>query len=182
MTYVNAAIAVLFLLALLNLLLTLGIIRRLREYAEVMSTTTTRGPSDLLLAAGDVPGEFSALTIDGETVSLSSLNDGSVVAFLAPHCHPCTEMVPALVERLAGLAGGRPAALTVVLGDQEESAELVARLQPVARVVVEPRRGPVANAFRVRSSPVLYMLGAQGRVTAAGHHLGQLPLPTTAVT
>lgn len=182
MSWVAAAIAVLFLLGAINLLLTLGVVRRLREYADVLSGMKSLVPSggSRLLPVGESPGDFSTLTTDGETVSRSSLRDGSVVAFWGPHCQPCAAKLPALLELLASLPGGRQAALTVVQGGEAESAALVSRLRPVTRVVVEPNAGPTASAFQARATPTLYVLDAEGRVRAAGHDPERLSLAANA--
>lgn len=43
-------------------------------------------------------------------------------------------------------------ALAIVIGNPDQTAELVARFEPVARVVVEPstENGSAAQAFKVR--------------------------------
>ena len=86
-------------LCLLNLLMTFGVIRRLREHTAILAGI--RGSEDMFgLQAGQSPGAFSAVTIAGNTVSnATSLR---MIAFLSSFCSVCPERVPPFVEYLSG--------------------------------------------------------------------------------
>jgi hypothetical protein len=162
--YTVAAIGVVGLLCSLNLLLTLGIIRRLREHTEQLAD---KSPGvDVMLPVGSTVGEFAARTTDGEYVSRQSLSGETVVAFFSPGCAPCEELLPRFVDHVVD---ARNDVLAVIVGPEAEAAEMVTRLRPVAPVVLEgPNSGQVSAAFGVGGFPVICVVAANGRVMAAG--------------
>src|SRR6185369_4424117 len=102
MPIVVAAIAVLTGLVLLNLLLTFGVIRRLREHSEQLAASA---PPRTLPVGAAVP-EFTATTEQGRVVSTATLRShGALVAFMASDCTACTEQLPAVRETIAAANG-----------------------------------------------------------------------------
>jgi hypothetical protein len=170
--YLVGAVVIVGVLALLNLLLTFGVIRRLREHSERLSRPAA-GLPDLMLGVGESPGPFTARTTEGEQVSLQALaGREQLVGFFSPTCQPCKEVAPEFVARAAAI--GPAGALAVVVGGPEEVEDLVTMFEPVARVVVEAvANGAVASAFRVNGFPALCLLDADGVVTASGHEAVQ---------
>lgn len=157
MPYVVAALIVLGAVLALNLLLTFGVIRRLREHTKILEAA--------------VPGssitDFSATTVDGVTLTrdrLSGDSEALTVAFLAPECGSCRSLVP----ELAGWAArqDRERTLVVLDGQVSDPADLVAVLNPVAQVIVERSGTPVASAFKVDAFPSFCVVG-EGRVLAS---------------
>ncbi|MET7301346.1 hypothetical protein [Embleya sp. NPDC005575] len=139
----------------LDLVLTLGVIRRLREHAELLSSGGGSG-DPLDMAVGEEVGEFSTSMVDGEPLTRGMLAEETLVAFFSPGCEPCREKLPRFVEHARTLPGGRDRVLAAVVGDAGEAAAFVAELSPFARVVVEA--GPddaLGRAFRARSYPTL---------------------------
>lgn len=169
MGYLAAAVVLVGVLCTLDLLLTVGVVRRLRAHTEQLSKLSSgaSGPMpDTLLPVGASPAEFAATTSDGEVVSQDSLVGGTLVGFFMPDCPPCKEQLPEFVRYAAELAQGRAQALAVVVSEEGQAAKYVERLEAVARVVVEPHDGPVADAFSVRGFPAMCLLDADGVVTA----------------
>ena len=104
-----AAVVVVGCLCLLNLLLTFGVIRRLREHTSMLTGVGGSEPPPIGLAAGKPPGAFSAVATSGEEVSGAAGLE--VVAFFSSWCSICPERVPPFVEYLSGHhigAGERP--------------------------------------------------------------------------
>jgi hypothetical protein len=165
-------------LTVLNLLLTLGVIRRLREHTELLSARPATGPSDLMLGVGQSPESFTATTTDDEQISPETLGGGQLVGFFSPTCQPCKEKAPLFAEHAAG--GGRTRALAVVVGGPDEVGELVTLFEPVARVVVESSldSGSIAHAFKVKGFPAICTLDGDGVVTASGFDLVEAPKPS----
>ncbi|MDL4776145.1 MULTISPECIES: peroxiredoxin family protein [Thermomonosporaceae] len=165
MPYLVAAVVLLGVLCLLNLLLTLGVLRRLREQAG-------SGHASLFaLGPGSTIGDFTALTTDDEPVSRDTLM--GVVAFFSAACDSCHELLPRFVEHARGQ--GRENVLAIVGGDDPET---VRALTPVARVVqAEFDGGPVARAFQNTLTPALYLVGEGGLVAATGHRVEDMPQP-----
>jgi hypothetical protein len=161
MPYLAAATVLLGLLGLLNLLLTIGIIKRLREHTDLLSTLT-RKPA---IGVGEEVGEFAASTVDGNPVDHSALAGDTLVGIFSTTCQPCRETVPKFVAYARTLPGGRERVLAAVVGTAEDAAGFVAELSPVARVVVEGPTGPVSAAFQVRAYPTVLRLrtGERGR-------------------
>ncbi|MGK5554648.1 TlpA family protein disulfide reductase [Actinomadura kijaniata] len=173
MPYLVAAVVLVGALSLLNLLLTLGILRRMRADALRPGGNAGHGVDPFALKPGSPVGEFTALTSEGDPVTRETLT--GVVGFFSAGCEPCHELLPDFVARAREL--GRDHVLAVVGGDDRD---LVAALTPVARVVLaEPDGGPVARAFRNEWTPALYLVGPDGRIAATAARVEELPVPAT---
>ncbi|AVT35853.1 hypothetical protein C6W10_04575 [Plantactinospora sp. BB1] len=181
-TVVVAVLVVLTTLTLLNLLLTFGVVRKLREHTQELAAV--RPPVTLTVGAR-VP-DFTASTAGGEVVSLASLRAaGALVAFLAPDCSGCQEQLPSVRSALAE-ALETPTAVLVVLTrlhpeqpdrEERERAELVAALgvsDTRAAVVHEPLDGALQSAFQVAAFPAFYLVGTDGRVAGVSNSAAQL--------
>jgi len=173
MSYVLVAMVVVGLIGLLNLLLTFGVIRRLREHTEQLSEL--QHGSDIILSPGATVGEFTAETTDGTRVSRELLAGQTLVSFFSPHCTPCRERMPEFIQYAGTVPGGRSQVLAVVVGAPEDATESVTALTPVARVVVEPDGGAVSRAFAINGFPALCLVDAGGNVLASGSTLDKLP-------
>ncbi|MFI0452098.1 TlpA disulfide reductase family protein [Actinomadura sp. 6N118] len=171
MAYLTAAVVLVGVLCVLNLTLTLAVIRRLREQGEGRSLSPSL---PVALKPGSRPAAFTATTTAGEQVSAASLT--GLVGFFSAGCEPCHALLPHFAERAEKM--GRDNVLAVIGGDGDE--ELVAALTPVARVVVEDHDGPVAGAFRNSWSPAVFLIGPDHTVVAAGGRMEDLPLGSAA--
>jgi len=186
MLVLTAAVVLVGVLCLLDLLLTLAVTRRLREHATKLRRLDHRGArDDDAVSAGRLPapgapvGPFGATTVDGAPVSSDSLADHTVAVFLAPECADCREKVPELVSWAAGYERGRT--LVVVDGRGTDPADVVGPLEPVATVVVvETFERSVIDAFGVNAFPSFCVV-VDGRVTVASMDFSRLPtLPVSA--
>ncbi|MEU5942822.1 TlpA disulfide reductase family protein [Micromonospora sp. NPDC047548] len=182
MPIVVAVLVVLTTLTLLNLLLTFGVIRKLREHTQELAAV--RPPVTLSVGA-QVP-DFTAPTADGDVVSIASLRaSGGLVAFLAPDCSGCQEQLPSVRSALAE-ALDTPTAVLIVLTrlrpapdrDDRERTELVAALGvrgSRAAIVHEPLDGALQSAFQVAAFPAFYLVDTDGRVAGVTNNATQLP-------
>lgn len=158
----TAVVMLLAVFSALNLLLTFGVIRRLRVHDAMLGRTARAGMPDVLLAAGGEPQQFEPVaTTSGAPLTRDDLR-GAVVAFFSHDCAGCREQVPAFVELARTLEPGRVVA--VVAGDPAANRQLVGTLEPVARVTVEPHQGPVQRAFAARGFPAMCVLDGDGMV------------------
>jgi hypothetical protein len=73
MPYLIAGVLVAVTLTVLNLVLTVGVIRRVREHATLLSPRSGSGVPDIMLGVGGTPDAFTARTTDGELVSRETL-------------------------------------------------------------------------------------------------------------
>ncbi|SMD26905.1 TlpA disulfide reductase family protein [Kibdelosporangium aridum] len=177
MTVVIIAVTVLGVLVLVDLVLTLGVVKRLRTHAalieQALSTTDPMPP--IMAPRGAKVAPFEARTVDGKTVSLSDLLDPTLVGFFSTDCPACGENLPAFLDRARVL--GRDRVLAVAHGATDEVADLVAKLGAVARVVTEAPDGPLGRAFSVRGVPALCLVDPAGTVVASASEMAGLPTP-----
>ncbi|MFR9780124.1 hypothetical protein ACL02O_29220 [Micromonospora sp. MS34] len=74
MTYLVTALVVVAALCLFNLLLSFGMIRRLRQHTELLNRPLHEpAERDLVRPVGSTVGEFATTTVDGEPVSRDSV-------------------------------------------------------------------------------------------------------------
>ncbi|MGK5545642.1 TlpA disulfide reductase family protein [Streptomyces sp. URMC 127] len=149
-----AAIVLVGLVCTLDLVLTLGVVKRLREHTEELARLNGVGKAPVI-AVGEAVGDFLATTVDGESLTDDSLTGDTLVAFFSPTCEPCKAKMPKFVEYARALPGGRNQVVATVVGDAEEAAAFVHELSPVARVVVEGHEGALSRAFRAEAYPTV---------------------------
>ena len=100
MTLLAVAVAVVGVLCLIDLVLTLGVVRRLRDHTSrltAMNAAALDIPSDALRAPGTPVDPFTVTDIDGVDRSLGDLAEPTLVAFFAPDCPACEEKLPAFL-------------------------------------------------------------------------------------
>ncbi|GGT03408.1 hypothetical protein GCM10010156_71630 [Planobispora rosea] len=175
-----AALLLVGAICLLDLFLTLGVVRRLREHTAHLEKLMQGGgamPATGLPEAGAVVGAFEARTLDGEEISRDVLSGETLVAFFSPGCKPCLEKLPGFLEHARHRIGGRSLILAIVAGG-DSSEEMVQALRPVSRVVVEDGYdGPVARAFHVSEYPAFCLVDSEGTIVAAEGDVTRLALP-----
>ncbi|MET7303213.1 redoxin domain-containing protein [Embleya sp. NPDC005575] len=177
MPFLIVAVVLVTVLCLLNLLLTFGVIRKLRAQGE--HGHGAQGDvdiSDLVLPVGSTAPAFAATTTAGETVSRDGLG-AALFGFFSPNCRACKERLPQFVEAAREAGDGGRRVLAVVHGDEAETREQVAALAAVAQVVVEPTDGPLGRGFAVTGYPVFGLLAADGTITASGFDPKALSAP-----
>lgn len=169
------AVLVVGALCVLDLLLTFGVIRRLREHTGQLEKLL-QGVPDGTAAVGTTVGPFAATTVDGEPVSRESLTGDTLVAFFTPTCEPCREKLPGFVEYARSLAD-RDKVIAVVAGRADEAQDAVDALTPVARVLLQDDGDVVASAFGITAFPSFVLVDQTGTVRAAELDYARLPVP-----
>jgi hypothetical protein len=166
--FVLSAVLVLF-----NLVLTFGVIRRLRELQQQPLAQDSGLP-----AAGTVIAEFEVTTSAGAKITTKDLADGSyLVGFFSAWCKPCQRLKTSLLENPVG---ERMIAFVDDPAGDEESRVMAAELSAIAAVVIM-RDDAVTGAFNSVSFPTLVRV-TNGVITAAGHRLADIaraPVPVT---
>ena len=176
MPVLASAVVLVGAICLLNLLLTVGVVRRLRVHDQRLAETGPAGRRRL--EPGAAIGPFTATATDGHTVSAAALPPRSVVGFFSPACGPCLEQIPRFVDFASGLPGGREQVLAVVCGPAQDAAPLAGQLEPVARVVVEGTGGALAEAFATMAFPSIFVTDGEGRIRASGGTVDVLDFAT----
>ncbi|MFI5495917.1 TlpA family protein disulfide reductase [Actinoplanes sp. NPDC051859] len=151
-------------LLVLNLVLTYGALRRLREHAQLLNPD--QGPA--IKAAGETVSDFAASTVDAATLTAADLGAGTLIGFFTPGCEPCREMLPKFARVAAAHAAGRTGVVAVLVGDEETTADDARMLASVAQVVVASRAAPIVAAFAVQAYPSICTMGDRGRIAALG--------------
>ena len=167
MAYLTAAVVLVGVLCVLNLLLTYGVIRRLREHNELLAQRPAAVP-ELIAAPGSAVGTFIASTVEGDSLNADELAPGTMVGFFSPGCSACVEQLPRFVDAAAAHPGGQDRVLAVVVGSEDGASEYVSPLSPKARVVVESHGSAIGKAFAVKGYPAFALVGAGGVVAASG--------------
>jgi hypothetical protein len=174
MVYIVAALVLVAAVTVLNLVFTLGVIRRLREHTGLISKGLGHdSPAEGVLAVGERVPAFEATTVDGISLTHRSLAEGAMVAFFSPSCQPCQERLPEFLERAAAAPAD---AFAVVVGDEAETAEMVAKLRPAVRVLTGSAAEPMIKAFDADTFPALYRMADGGVVAASGHSVTVYPV------
>jgi thiol-disulfide isomerase/thioredoxin len=172
-----AVASVVGVVALLNLLLTMGVIRRLRDHTTQLARVSVHA-EDAILPTGSRVGDFSVTTVDGEPVSADGLAGRTLVGFFSPGCPACERLLPAFVAYAESVPGGRERVLAVVAGDSDEAAGHVEALQECARVVRAGHDDELLQAFSVKAFPGVCMVEPDRTVVAAGADLTGFPALT----
>jgi thiol-disulfide isomerase/thioredoxin len=172
MSFLVTAVVLLFLLCLINLTLTLGVIRRLRQAGALVPAV--RRTADHLAVAGSTVSAFAVSTVDGKPMSPAGFTAPTLVGFFAPGCAPCAEILPAFL----GAAAHREA--LAVVDDGADDTEYVSRLSAVALVVRADQAAPLVDAFRVTGFPSVCLVGPGGVILDTGAHLLEQPLEVAA--
>jgi hypothetical protein len=183
MSVLGVAVVLVGLVAAVNLILTMALIRRLRALAERPAGSHSTGfPTRAVLPPGARVGEFAGTDADGHAFSHADLAGPVLAGFFTPGCEPCRLLLPRFVARAGVLtAGGWQVLAVVVVGPDEDAEEYRALLAPAARVVVEAPRGPVQRAFGAQAFPGIVLVGPDRTVVASGADPTVLDtVPTTA--
>lgn len=152
MAVIVALIALVGLMCAIDLLLTVGVIRRLREHSALLARTAKVSPA---IAVGQQIGAFATITIDDESLTQDELGGDTLVGFFSPGCAPCHERLPGFMEYARAMPRGKNHSLAVIVGNAEDASEMVAQLRIASRVVVEGHEGSVNTAFGVESFPTV---------------------------
>jgi thiol-disulfide isomerase/thioredoxin len=174
MAYVVAALVLVGSVGALNLVLTFGVIKRLREHTALLSGGGPRRQPRMMIEPGESPAEFDATTRDGVPVARADVT-GSLVGFFTSTCGPCLERIPQFASYAEASGLPRDSVLAVLVGTPEETAGIAEQLGGVARLVVEPTQGPVGTAFSVIGYPAVCLLDDRGWVRSSGADLSTFP-------
>lgn len=157
----------LWILVLLNLLLTLALARRLNAKASQFGAPADNIPK---LELGQPAPDFVAETLNGSQVSLASYTgQAAAFIFISPTCSPCREKMPVFnaLQPKAKRAG-----IEIVLvsdSDRAETKKFSDDFTTSLPILIAPRAAnPFMVDYKANGTPFYCLLAANGSVQATG--------------
>jgi len=175
MILLSVAVALVAVLCLVDLVLTLGVVRRLRDHSDRLTTLSNFGGDEQTIReAGGVVDPFTATSVTGSEVSLGDLAEPTLVGFFSPDCPACEEKLPMFLSYAKGFPGGKERTLAIVAGEAGGVKYRAALSEVAGAVVVEKELGPVQKAFGTRGFPAFAVV-VDGVIAQATHDVSDLP-------
>ena len=174
MPLLTAAVVLFGAVSILDLILLLGVIRRLRDHAERLSGGAAANLDPGTLGLGERIGSFTATTPTGRLLTREAPPGYRLVGFVKPACGPCEEQLPDFVEVAAHAHTEGVDVIAVVVGTPEEARPMLPRLAGVPTVTVEPLDGELCAAFRAYGFPTYYLIDEEGTIRGVDHRAGAL--------
>ncbi|MFF7023360.1 hypothetical protein ACFY97_20485 [Streptomyces klenkii] len=161
-----------------HLLVTFGLVRRLRAHTDLLDQLTNN--TDRLLPPGTPVPSFTTRTTDGDPLTQADLRHPAAVALLAVDCPHCRTNLPDFVAYVQGAGYSRDHVLAVVTTaehtDPAARRDMLDALAPVATVVCEDAAtGTVTGAFGAQAFPSFYLTHADATLTTGSHAVRRLP-------
>ncbi|MFI6048443.1 hypothetical protein ACIA8C_43020 [Nocardia sp. NPDC051321] len=165
-----------------HLVVTLGLVRRLRAHTDLLAQLADN--TDRLLPTGTPIPAFTAQTVDGDVIDQTNLRHPAAVALLAVDCPHCRTNLPEFVAYIHGAGYPRERVLAVVTTNERTDPtarqDMLDILTPVATVVCETSTdGTVTTSFDAQAFPAFYLTGANATITSGTHAVRKLPNTAT---
>jgi hypothetical protein len=170
MTVLVAAVVLVGALAVLNLLLTLAVVRRLKDAESRRTPQPDSGPP-----VGTAIPEFDADTLDGDRITHDLMGTGrQVFAFYSTTCSACVLSVPHLVDYIRHHDLPPECVVVFVNGAAEHAGPFTGPLTGLASIVVESVQGSVTSAFSVNAYPTIVI--SEDGTMVSRREIGSRPL------
>ncbi|WP_165423559.1 peroxiredoxin family protein [Ktedonosporobacter rubrisoli] len=155
----------LWVVVILNLLLTLALIRRVNTKKESTQSLEVGPP------LGSQAPDFSAQTLNDETMTLEQYaGRPTTFVFVSPGCGPCSEFIPSLTTLVPQMRSTGAELVLVSNGTRAETAEMVRELADEVPVLIATRPdNPFFKSYSITLTPSFCSLDEQGLVLATGH-------------
>lgn len=155
----------LWLLLLFNLALTLALVRRINDKSHSSS-------SEIIgLETGQAAPDFSAQTLDGEKVTLSTYTGRKVAfIFISTTCAPCRTLLPEL-QLLGPQSAQKGVDLILICGDSLEQTQNYVSEQGInLPVLVAPRAtNSFMENYKAIATPSFCFIDEHGKIYIAGY-------------
>ncbi|MDG4788007.1 hypothetical protein O7626_19030 [Micromonospora sp. WMMD1102] len=155
-----------------NTALLVAVVRRLRYQSELLSEVERQGVPARALPRGDTVRDFLVHDTRGRPVT-PVVPAATLVGFFSPTCPSCRRERARFRAVAARWPGGSERVLAVVTGPAA-SARFLRRLDPVARIVVDPDSA-MRQAFGIESFPAIFVLAGAGCLSWTGIHADAVP-------
>ncbi|HZU70663.1 MAG TPA: TlpA disulfide reductase family protein [Ktedonobacteraceae bacterium] len=150
----------LWVLVLVNLILTLALVRRINSMYQPRNS----------LKEGQPAPHFSAETLRGETVTLESFTGRNIAfIFIEPACGPCREALPSY-EYLGPKAARANVDLVLVsTADSERTRRFVDEFNITLPILIAPHdSNPFTKDYLVSGTPAYCLIDTEGKVQSTG--------------
>ncbi|PZT75314.1 MULTISPECIES: TlpA family protein disulfide reductase [unclassified Streptomyces] len=167
MIYLATGLVLVGAVTVLNLMLTLAVIRRLRKHEDERRQQNFVPPESGPETGAALPA-FTAVTLAGEPVTADSLKGRqAALTFLSTDCSACVMAVNDMPEfaRRTGMDASQM--LVVIAGDEADAHRMAEPLAGIATVVVEETGGPLSALYSIRATPTTVLADPDGTVTYA---------------
>jgi hypothetical protein len=174
MPFLVAAVIIVGLLCVLDLVLTFGIVRRLREHTELLAGHRRPAePPVITLASGQVPTPFAALTTEGR--EMTGPDGLRLAGFFASWCPTCPGRVAPFIEYVRAHQIRRDQVLAVLLPGDDGPPAYLGQLAEIAQLSMQDSDSTIIKAFGVSGYPAFCLLGEDGAVVASAFDPAALP-------
>jgi peroxiredoxin len=153
----------LWVVVLLNLLLTLAVIRRINGGGQV---------HQMGLKPGTEAPDFTAQTLDGKIVTLASYTGHKVAfIFISPYCQPCKAKIPDFQAiHVKTRQVGVEWVLVNVAGTLADAQAMVADFKITTPLLYAPRdTNPFIRDYQAGGTPSYCMVDEDGKVLSSGY-------------
>jgi cytochrome c biogenesis protein CcmG, thiol:disulfide interchange protein DsbE len=135
--------------------------------STVPASETTNGKTSAP-QKGFLAPDFSLVTLDGQTVTLSELRGKAVIVnFWASWCPPCKAEMPALDKVYSDYKDQDLVILAVnsTVQDTREAAQAFITENNLSFPVLLDENGDATKAYRIQSLPTTFFIGPDGIIT-----------------
>ncbi|MET8048907.1 hypothetical protein ABZU75_15035 [Streptosporangium sp. NPDC005286] len=170
MTFLIAAVVLVGVLCVLDLLLTFAVLRRLREHTAELARLaggTRFAPYDPgVLVGRTLPWTGTDADTDADT---DGVDRPRLVAFFDVNCDACHEHAPQFA-----VTARTQAAMAVISGAGPRADDLVQMVADVSSVITAERADSLVKAVGVEAFPTFLRVGPDGTIVAAQTELTTL--------
>ncbi|QIS20687.1 hypothetical protein [Nocardia terpenica] len=183
MSISTAYIAVLTIIVVFQLLVTYGLVRRLRVHTDLLNELIDE--NTLALAPGTPIPAFATHTTDGAALTDRDVRHPAAIALLEVDCPHCRTNLPDFLAYVRGAGFARENVLAVVATrdstDPAERDAMLETLSAAATLVCESGEDAViGTALNAQAYPTFYLTDADATITRAVHAVRRLPNTTAA--
>lgn len=152
---------------MLNLAILLVVLRRWREVESAGLSATGSGAAVRVI---DRIPNFSARTLDGDTVTDGTLHGKeTLVGFFSLTCQACRDSVPVFAGHAGRLRATGGTSLAIVHGDDAAGSDLAAMLRDAMDLVIaEDATAELSKRYGAKHYPSFAWYDPNGMVTSAG--------------
>lgn len=161
------SIPFLWVIVLINLVLTLALIRRFNQ--APMETHYSHAVN--MLPVGSKSPDFAVKALDGTVFNTESFqNKERIMVFVSPDCKPCDEQMPTLEQFYSNVRSLDNVTMIVIsLGDEEATRQYVQeRNLNLPMYVAEHGNNSLHEKYKIPGTPSFYIIRKDGNIEAGG--------------